>query len=87
MKVDITFDKENESAQVTFSIDQFISERRFNEARAIIQIFAGDFSLDPDLDADDFTEIINKAKEGEHESFTFEISEDGIEVDFPVKKD
>ena len=69
MKVDITFDKENESAQVTFSID------------------AGDFSLDPDLDADDFTEIINKAKEGEHESFTFEISEDGIEVDFPVKKD
>lgn len=83
MKIDVNFNRETESARVTFFNEEFIDDLAFNKARAIVQIFAGDFALDPDMEADDFVEIISKARELEHDRFTFDISEDGIEVDFP----
>ena len=48
----------------------------------ILQLDDHDYDLDPELEQEDFNNIISTAKEKEVDYFIFEISEDGIEVSF-----
>ncbi|MBT3981441.1 MAG: hypothetical protein HOE90_08815 [Bacteriovoracaceae bacterium] len=81
MKVNIDFDGKEQSTNLTFYHDQFNTDRDYNVAISIVQTFCADFDMDPELEVEDFKEIIIKSGEKESQKFTFIIDEEGIEVD------
>lgn len=81
MQLDIDFNKEEETALLTFSRDAFETDNDIKLAIAIITTFCGDFALDPELEPEDFEDILEQCREKDAHSFIFEINEDGIEVE------
>lgn len=81
MKVNVDFQSKNELAKVTFFLDEFATKKDILKAITIIQIFAADFELDPELEVEDFEGILARVKELNKTEFTVMISEDDIEVD------
>lgn len=81
MKVDISVAKDETEVKITFFCDSFNGPKNYREAIHIVTCFSYEFDLDPELEAEDLEEIIEKTKELELDQFTFVISEEGIEVD------
>ena len=81
MIIDVDFNGSEQTTMVTFAIEQFKGDRDYHVASSIVQTFSADFDLDPELEKEDFVDIIEKAHSGEGNHFTFYISEEGIEVD------
>ncbi len=81
MKVSIDFQGKNELAKVTFFLQEFNTDRDIFKAIMIVQIFAADFDLDPELEVGDFEGILARVRELNKIEFTIMISEDDIEVD------
>jgi len=81
MKVDIQIAKDHEQVDITFYCDAFTTPRHYREAIHIVTCFSYEFDLDPELEDEDLEEIIEKTRELEKEEFTFNINEEGIEVD------
>ncbi|MCB9062052.1 MAG: hypothetical protein H6622_11070 [Halobacteriovoraceae bacterium] len=79
MNIYINENVKDQMALITFFCDQFKVERDYILALNFICAVCGDFELDPEITPDDLKEIVQTAKEKEGE-FTFEISEEGIEV-------
>lgn len=81
MKVDIQIAKDCEQIDIKFFTEEFKTPRNYREAIHIVTCFSYEFDLDPELEDEDLEEIIEKTKELEKDEFTFNINEDGIEVD------
>ncbi|MCK5882389.1 MAG: hypothetical protein KAG61_01775 [Bacteriovoracaceae bacterium] len=81
MLVDIDFNKEEETAELTFQVESFKDERDAKLAIAIVTTFCGDFALDPELETEEFADILEQVKSKDKTKFTFLINEDGIEVE------
>ncbi len=81
MKVDIQIAKDCEQVDIKFFCDEFTTPRHYREAIHIVTCFSYEFDLDPELEAEDLEEIIEKTRELEKDEFTFNINEEGIEVD------
>lgn len=85
MLLDIEFNKDEETAELTFEVERFKDERDTKLAIAIVTTFCGDFALDPELEPEDFAEIIEQVKAKGKTQFTFLINEDGVEVDLEIE--
>lgn len=81
MIVDIDIDKFSQAYLLKFKTEQFKDEKDCKMAIRIVTCLALDFDLDPELEPEDFQEIIDKTIELEKQEFTFDIGADGIEVD------
>lgn len=81
MLLDIDFNKEDETAELTFEVARFKSEHDMKLAIAIITTFCADFALDPELDVEEFTDLLDQIESKGKTHFTFFINEDGIEVE------
>ena len=81
MKINVEFDGGEEKSLVTFYLDEFKGERDYVVALSIIETFAADFSLDPELGPEDVQDLANQCQEKGSDAFVVEMSEEGIEVD------
>lgn len=81
MKIDIDFNKDEQSAYLTFYNCEFKEKRDFIVAISTIEIFSGDFSLDPELEIEDLEDILKQSKQKNSDKFIVIINEDEIEVD------
>ena len=79
MKIEFNFDHDQETYQLKFLINSFLHHKDFSDTLLIINAFAADFSLDPELTIDDLKELIKKAKTDKQIDFVIEISDDGVE--------
>ncbi len=81
MLLDIDFNKDDETALLTFEVERFKSEKDIKLAIAIVTTFCADFALDPELEVEDFTDLLDQIEAKNKKHFTFFINEDGIEVE------
>lgn len=81
MLVDIDIDKFNNNYLVKFTLDQFTEEVDYRMALTIIKCVAADMELEPELEVEDMKDIAGKTRELIKNAFTFEIGQEGIEVD------
>ncbi|WP_127716368.1 hypothetical protein [Halobacteriovorax sp. HLS] len=81
MLVDIDIDKFSMSYLLKYKVEDFQKPEDYKMAVTIVTCFSNDYDLDPELDNNDMREIVEKTIELEKDFFTFEINEDGIEVD------
>jgi hypothetical protein len=82
MLVDIKFNHKEQSCSLEFSFLNLINDMAIKEALAILTIISSDFYLDPELDVDDINEFISQGKEKSKSALLFEVSEDGLELEF-----
>jgi hypothetical protein len=81
MLVDVDIDKFSKSYLLKFKVENFKSPDDYKMAVTIVTCFSNDYDLDPELDDNDMREIVEKTIELEKDLFTFDINDDGIEVD------
>ncbi|EQC52333.1 hypothetical protein [Bacteriovorax sp. DB6_IX] len=81
MIIDVDIDKFTGGFKVQFPLNQFNDDSDLKMAILLINTFAHEMELDPELGPDDMEEIVEKTKELGKDRFTVEISEDDIEVD------
>lgn len=81
MKLDFDIDKFSGNYLLKFNVDQFKSDIDHKMAITIVTCVSLDYDLDPELEVEDMRDILDKTLELGKEEFTFEIGEDGIEVD------
>ena len=81
MLVDVDIDKFSKSYLLKFEVKNFKSPDDYKMAVTVVTCFSNDYDLDPELDDSDMKEIVEKTIELEKDLFTFDINEDGIEVD------
>ena len=82
MLVDIKFQKEDQSASLSFKLIDFKDNLAKKECLAILTTFAADFYLDPELEASDLEGFITQASEQKKEALLFMLHEDGLELEF-----
>ena len=82
MNVDIKFNQKEQSCSLEFSFLNLVNDMAIKEALAIITIISSDFYLDPELDVDEMNEFISQGKEKSKSALLFEISEDGLDLEF-----
>ena len=82
MLVDISINPKDLSCDLTYSVEQFSAEYNYSEAIAILSMVAGDFNIDPELEPEEFKAFILKAKEESKLNLTFNIDEDGLDLEF-----
>ena len=82
MIVDITIDAKTTDAEIKFEFALIKDIKDTMDSVAIISMIAGDYSLDPELDLEDFKELVNKGLTGGNKYITFDINEDGIEAEY-----
>ena len=81
MIIDFDIEKSSKSYLIRFNTNQFNSPRDYVLAVTLVTVASLDYDLDPELDEDDMSEIVQKTIELDKSSFTFCINEEGIEVD------
>lgn len=81
MIVDIDIDKFSKSYLLKFQLEHFKTPEDYKMAVTVVTCFSNDYDLDPELDDSDMKDIADKTIELEKDFFTFDINEDGIEVD------
>jgi hypothetical protein len=81
MIIDVDIDKFTGGFRVAFPLNQFNEDVDLKMAILLINTFAHEMELDPELEPEDMKEIVDKTKELMKDRFTVEISEEGIEVD------
>ena len=81
MKYEITIQEKTFDCEVKCFCEEIQSEKDFKQIIALISIIAADYDLDPELEIDDLQGIIDKVKTEAKNSYSFLISEEGIEVD------
>lgn len=82
MNVDIKIDRRTLNASVQFNFEKIEGLDDLMDSVAIISMISADFSLDPELDLEDFKELIDNGKASGNKSIIFEIGEDGIEAEY-----
>ena len=70
------------STQATFQLESFSAPKDYKEALAIIFMISADYYLDPELEIEDFQNIIKQGKEKSSVSLILLVNEDGIELEF-----
>lgn len=70
---------EDESYQIKFFVSEFTEKKSINEALIIVNAFAGDFSLDPELTSDDIAELLANAKSEGVPDFIIEMDDEGLD--------
>ena len=81
MKVDISFSKGGEAATIKFFLSEFLGPKDTLTGLSILTLVAADFDLDPELEPEEFDNILTQIKEEKSEEFTVSIDEEGIEID------
>lgn len=81
MKVDISFSKGGDCANVKFFLEEFKGPKDTLTGLSILTLVAADYDLDPELEPEDFDGILAQIKEEKMEDFIVTIDEDGIEID------
>ena len=81
MLVDIKFQKDHQSASLSFKVDDFKDLLSRQECLAILSLTAADFYLDPELGMDDLEELVEQARESKKQSLIFYLHEDGLELE------
>ncbi len=82
MNTNITIDPKSFEASITFKFEDYKAPKDFKDSLAIISMIAGDYSLDPELELEDFQQLIDQGKEAGKTSISFSVSEEGLEAEF-----
>ena len=82
MNVDVKIDRKTLDAKVEFKFENISGLEDLMDSVAIISMIAGDFSLDPELELEDFQELVLNGKSAGNNSIIFDIGEDGIEAEY-----
>jgi hypothetical protein len=82
MIVDIKFNHKEQSCSLEFAFLNLVNEMAIKEALAILTIVSSDFYLDPELEVEDINGFISQGKEKSKSALLFEVSEDGLELEF-----
>ena len=82
MIVDIKFNHKEQSCSLEFSFLHLVNDMAMKEALAILAIVSADFYLDPELEVEDISNFISQGKEKAKSALVFEVSEDGLELEF-----
>jgi hypothetical protein len=81
MKLDFDFDPKTHTAHITYFLSELTGDHNIQLALNLLSCIAGDYDLDPELEPEEFLEIIQKVKTAGQTDFTIDIDEDGIEID------
>lgn len=80
MLFDFTLNDKEQIATLCIKPQDLNTEQNLNDFFALFAIICADFYLDPELEKEEFSQILESAREKEHNIF-IEISEDGIELE------
>lgn len=82
MNVNVKFNPKEQSATLEFKLADFSKELDFQECLGTIVVFCSDFYLDPELDLVDIKDFVKQGKENDKNSVLFDLSEEGLELEF-----
>lgn len=80
MNCNFEIDHKSHDATLNFKFSEFKELRSFQDALTLIFIICADYQLDPELELEDFQQIIESSKESGKEGISFYINEDGLEA-------
>lgn len=80
MQIDFNLDQDFTSS-LKFELTNIQTDRDKKLVVALVTMVSGDYALDPEIELSTIDEILDSVKTQNKESFTFQINEDGIEVD------
>ncbi|MCT4641794.1 MAG: hypothetical protein N4A33_05800 [Bacteriovoracaceae bacterium] len=82
MKCDITIDEKNLECNLTFNLGDFTDQKNYKDALTVVSMVSGDYHLDPEIELDDFIELVSKGKSDNKQVITFSINEEEIGAEF-----
>ncbi len=68
--------------KASFELANFKTEKDLKEGLAIVFMVAADYYLDPELELEDFANLIEQGKEKSKAIMALAVSEDGLELEF-----
>lgn len=80
MLVDISYVGE-EAIHITYFVDEFKISRDYAVALSIMANFSAEFELEPELEVEDFEEILSQIEKTGKSKFVVQIDEEGIEIE------
>jgi len=75
-------EKPDFSTKATFALLNLNDDRDFKEAMAILTMVCSEYHLDPEIDPEDLKGFAAQAKEKNLANLEFQVTEDGIELEF-----
>lgn len=78
MNVNVQFTSDQSEIILRLPLEDFKRPHDFEEALSIIEIFSGEFGIDPELDLQDFRSLVDDASSNKLSHLVFKINEDGI---------
>lgn len=81
MKLEVNYLPSEESVELIISTKEFSSSKDLTIGLSILQTFAADFDMDPELENEELQELIDKARSENKDNLKFCLSLDGIELE------
>jgi hypothetical protein len=81
MICDIKINPKTLECTLEFELTHFISDKEFKDSLAILTMVSGDYSLDPEIELDEFKDLINQGVSSKKSIIQFLIDEEGIEAE------
>lgn len=80
MQSEFNVDPKTHDSTLKFAFSNFKGPKDYTNALTLLFMVCGDYQLDPELEMEDFEEIIQSTKESGKDSICFYISEEGLEA-------
>lgn len=81
MKCNIDVNPKTYECTLEFTLKDYASEKDYQNSLAIIAMVSGDYNLDPEIELDEFKELITKGLDDKKDIIQFLIDEEGIEAE------
>ena len=81
MICDIKINPKTFECTLEFELAHFNSDKEFKDSLAILTMLSGDYSLDPEIELDEFKDLINQGVSSKKSVIQFLIDEEGIEAE------
>jgi len=81
MICDIKINPKTFECTLEFELNHFNSDKEFKDSLAILTMVSGDYSLDPEIELDEFKDLINQGVSSQKSIIQFLIDEEGIEAE------
>ncbi len=78
MNIDVQFTSDQTEIVLRLPVVEFKRPADFDAALSILEIFAGEFGVDPELDEQDLRSLVDDANSAKVTHLIFKINEDGI---------
>lgn len=81
MNCDISVNPKTFECTLEFKLENFHTEKDYQDSLAVLSMISGDYSLDPEIELDEFKKLIGQGLNNNKSLIQFLIDEEGIEAE------